>query len=501
MGVSTLSFLPAALSSAEMARVLLTLRGELAATRGELTATRAALAASELALAAARQEITDLRTQLQTVALDRERRPRGECRHAAPFSQGTRKPDPKKPGRKPGQGTFTRRLAPPPEQIAETIAVPAPPGGCPKCGGALEACGVETVTITELPPPPPPVVTAYTIPRCRCVACGQTVRGQHPEVAADQLGATAHRLGDRALATAHWLHYGVGIPVRQVPKILWELRGLQVTQSALTQAALRESERTVGGAYQALRDAVATRPVTYTDDTSWRIGGETAFLMGFETGQERVFQIRTRHRNEEVREIVPGTFSGVLVTDRGRSYDANLLAEVRQQKCLDHLHRSTKEVLAVVQGKHREFPERLGSLLWEARNLWKAHQAQEMPEFTAERARLDTALKELLTAPDQPLHPANERLQDDLRWRHHCGDLLRFLYVPGVEPTNNRAERLLRPAVIARKVSQCSKNSAGAKAFSAFKSVTCTLGLRGAKALIDGLARVMRTGKVPAAPT
>ena len=44
-----------------------------------------------------------------------------------------------------------------------------------------------------------------------------------------------------------------------------------------------------------------------------------------------------------------------------------------------------------------------------------------------------------------------------------------------VEPTNNAAERALRPAVIARKVSQCSKNERGAAALSAFKSVIGTL--------------------------
>jgi len=51
------------------------------------------------------------------------------------------------------------------------------------------------------------------------------------------------------------------------------------------------------------------------------------------------------------------------------------------------------------------------------------------------------------------------------------GNLLRFLREPGVEPTNNRAERALRPAVIARKVSQCSKNERGAYAFAAFISL------------------------------
>jgi transposase IS66 family protein len=59
---------------------------------------------------------------------------------------------------------------------------------------------------------------------------------------------------------------------------------------------------------------------------------------------------------------------------------------------------------------------------------------------------------------------------------HDRGDLLRFLHEPTIaEPTNNAAERALRPAVIARKVSHCSKNELGAAGFSAFKSVIGTL--------------------------
>ena len=61
---------------------------------------------------------------------------------------------------------------------------------------------------------------------------------------------------------------------------------------------------------------------------------------------------------------------------------------------------------------------------------------------------------------------AKERARPPFR-----GSLLRFLGEHGVDPTNNRAERDLRPAVIARKVSHCSKNPNGAKAFEAFTSV------------------------------
>jgi hypothetical protein len=62
-----------------------------------------------------------------------------------------------------------------------------------------------------------------------------------------------------------------------------------------------------------------------------------------------------------------------------------------------------------------------------------------------------------------------------LRRYHQRGDLLRFLERPRVEPTNNRVERVLRPAVIARQVSQCSKTWPGADALAAFTSVIQTL--------------------------
>ena len=56
--------------------------------------------------------------------------------------------------------------------------------------------------------------------------------------------------------------------------------------------------------------------------------------MAFETEEATVYQVRARHWNDEVREVVPGDYAGVMVKDRGGSYDAQALSEVRQQKCL-----------------------------------------------------------------------------------------------------------------------------------------------------------------------
>jgi PadR family transcriptional regulator PadR len=55
-------------------------------------------------------------------------------------------------------------------------------------------------------------VRLYAVEVRRCRRCGKAVRGQQAEVAADQQGATAHRLGPRVRALGHVLHYRHGPP-------------------------------------------------------------------------------------------------------------------------------------------------------------------------------------------------------------------------------------------------------------------------------------------------
>src|SRR5256885_844910 len=73
----------------------------------------------------------------------------------------------------------------------------------------------------------------------RCPTCETTVRASHPDLAPDQYGANAHRMGPRAMAAAHATHYGLGVPVRKVPAILRLYTGVSLTQSAITQDAVR----------------------------------------------------------------------------------------------------------------------------------------------------------------------------------------------------------------------------------------------------------------------
>jgi transposase len=418
---------------------------------------------------------------------------------AAPFSKGTHKPNPKRAGRKPGQGPFSRRTEPKSAAEQEPVQVPVEADCCPDCGGPLGECWEEVVSTTDIPPQPQPEIRKYAIQVRTCQRCNKSVRGQHPDVAKGQQGATAHRLGPRVKAMAHFLHYGQGVPVRKVPAIIGELTGVRLTQGAITQNAMKQSEQSVGSHYETLRGSVREQPVIHTDDTGWRVGGDAAFLMAFVNPTLSVYQIRPQHRNEEVRELIPADFAGVMVCDRGKSYDADELKEIDQQKCLSHLIRNAAEVANTKTGPAKQFSQRLKDLLQKALIIPKKRIELDPDDYQQQVTELDQELthhlRNRIFRDDD-----NQRLLNGVGTQHDRGHILRFLNQPSIEPTNNRAERDLRPAVISRKVSQCSKSQRGAHAFEAFTSVLETIRKRTPSEIVWTLVQVMTGQPTIASP-
>lgn len=213
----------------------------------------------------------ELMAKVEALQAEVERLKREGQRPAAPFSKGTRVTMPKKPGRKPGTGLFRYRAAPKRATLPGAfIEVPVTLSACPSCGGRLVAEGVEGASTTDLPEAVRPHVRQFRGAVSRCAACGQRVRGWQPALAPDQYGASAHRVGERGMASAHVLPYGIGVPLRKVPAVLRALTGVQVTQSALTQDAQRRAAGPVGAVYEQLRARVPEAAAVHTDDTGWR---------------------------------------------------------------------------------------------------------------------------------------------------------------------------------------------------------------------------------------
>src|SRR5512135_2808480 len=100
-------------------------------------------------LAALKARVTQMVAENAALKAHLEQRTRDAKRQAAPFSKGRRKVQPKRPGRTPGQGHFTFRTLPKPDQwTAPPIAVRLPEPICPCCGEPLQEHHVDFAAIT-----------------------------------------------------------------------------------------------------------------------------------------------------------------------------------------------------------------------------------------------------------------------------------------------------------------------------------------------------------------
>lgn len=413
------------------------------------------------------------------------------------WSKPRKKSRKKKPGRKKGKGRFSYRKPPDPNDVTDHIDVSAP-DSCPGCGAQdLELDHYEDAWTTDIPGPmPKPQVKHFRNPVCTCKKCGKAnIRGKHPELAPDQRGATAHRLGPNVMAAAHTMHYGYGVTVRKTVPIIKDLTGISLTQSAITQSAIRQAKGDLKPKYEALRTSVKESPVAHTDDTGMKMGGKPAHLMGFATPDTEdgpgvsVYQTREQHRNEEVREVIPSDYQGTMVTDRGRSYDAKEFESVKQQKCISHVLKSISEVVETKVGAARAFGERLTTSLRRGLRLWHSYHEGRQKGFDSRVSNVEAEVTRELR--DRKLtDPDNQRLLNELGRHHDRGNLLRFLNDPAVPPTNNLEERELKVPIQARKVSQGVKNDNGAQALDVHTSIIRTEHRKQPDSLIRAVADI-----------
>src|SRR5262245_37144982 len=99
------------------------------------------------------------------------------------------------------------------------------------------------------------------------------------------------------------------------------------------------------------------------------------------------------------------------------------------------------------------------------------------------RGRIEAGMDRLLAGTFTD--PDNARLAK--RLRKHRGSSFTFLYREGVEATNNRADRELRPAVIARKLSAGNRAEAGAETRAVLAGILRTCRRQG-KAIVQAVA-------------
>lgn len=434
-----------------------------------------------------KQEIERLRKELE-VAL------RSAKRQAAPFSKGEPKPDPKPPGRKAGSEYGQRSCRPIPQRIDEQIPVPAPQR-CLRCGGAVRLQRVEPQYQEEIVRLT--VVRRFDVEVGRCQQCGARAQGRHPLQTSDALGAAQVQLGPEALALGAHLNKQVGLSLGQTTQVLQLGFGLEVSRAGIYRALARMAgkaaptyERLIGTARQSL--------VNWMDETGWRVGGRSQWLWVAASEEVTVYAILAGRGFEEAASILGADYDGWLLHDGLRLYYG--FEKANHQSCVAHLIRRCRDMLAVSSTGAAGFPQQVKSLLQRALRLRDRHAQGAITGhgLAVATGRLETRLDELLSRTFRT--PSNVRLAKHLR--HEQPYLFTFLHCPGLEATNNRAERALRPAVVARKVWGGNRTWRGARTHEILASVlrTCQQQGKDAFARIAGLLRWPAPGMLDLVP-
>jgi transposase len=448
------------------------------------------IAELEAQLAQAQALIQKMQQQLEQLQAEVEELRRAGKRQATPFARRKLVEKPKRPGRKAGQGKFTRRQKPTAEQVKETKV--APLQGCPDCGGELSAICEHEQYVADIPVVAP-IITRYVTFSGYCADCHKRVRSQHPEQTSQAAGAAGVLVGPRAKALAADLKHRLGASYGKVSEALNDAFGLQVSRGGWCQADQRLA-KTARPVYQDLIEAVRRSIVVHADETGWRIGTLSAWLWVFTNQEISVYAIRDNRSSDVVVEILGREFKGVLASDCFLAYDEKRLATWLKQKCVGHLLRDLDEMEASKTGRAVRFAQKLTVVLQAALALKAAKPGLDATAFSQQAQALETQLDALI-APQRRLTDA-DNVRFAKRLRKHRPHLLRFLYVDGLDATNNQAERMLRPAVISRKTNGCNRTNCGAETHAVLSSVLVTCRQHSVP-ILDYLVKLQQFGETP----
>jgi len=362
-----------------------------------------------------------------------------------------------KPSRPPREGkerkhrgrAFVRRREPATEEVRHVVE------RCPDCGRSLQG-GWEHDRRQVIEVVLQRRVIDHVIWARRCGVCRKRIL---PQLEPGEIGVQGkRRFGASVQSLVASLHIGCRMPMRTIGRLMRETCGLHLSEGAVVK--LLDGVREAGESeLAALREKVRTAAAVCADETGWREDGENGYLWGFFTPGERYFEYRKSRAALVPEEILGEDFAGTITCDCYAAY--NKLGAL--QRCWFHLLKDAKE-LAEINADRPEvgvWVEALRALYEEAKTCGLALGAlpANCRARTKERRRLEQLAARLAPPyakkPDAPQRVLAHRILK------HLPELFVFISDPAVAATNNLAERSLRPAVIARKISGGTRSPKG----------------------------------------
>jgi transposase len=310
-----------------------------------------------------------------------------------------------------------------------------------------------------------PVVTAYQLHSLVCPACGATTRAALP------LGVPPGGCGPRVQAPVALCTGAYHLSKRTTQDVLADLFGLPLslgTIANLEQATVEAVAVPVAEAQAYVR----AQSVAHLDETGWREGRTRAWVWVAVTAWVTVFVVRLSRGAKVAEELLGERFCGIWVTDRWSAY--TWYPTRWRQLCWAHVLRDF-EAMIERGGCSQELGEALRT---QARQMF--HWWHQVRDGTLTHAQFQVLMR-----------PIRRQVARLLKAGQTCGvaktagvcreickvydALWTFVRVAGVEPTNNAAERAIRPGVLWRKGSFGTQSPHGSRFVEAMMTVVATL--------------------------
>ena len=356
------------------------------------------------------------------------------------------------PGAKPGHPGHRQVLLEP----TEVIEVKPPACACGQTA-CLDTSPYSIHQVIELPEIQMRV-RHFVLYEAYCPQCGRITKAQVPPEASSGYGP-------RLTALIGELSGPQRDSRSAVQEFCASVLGVPISRGAIQRAVDRVSEA-IKPHYEAIAQKARQAKVNYSDETAWYQHGVLAWLWVMANTTVAFFMVQAS-RSQAAFEALIKRWAGILVSD---GYGVYCPWGHARQTCLAHLIRRAR---GLSERKDPELAWFGGRVLAELQRL--VHWATAPPtagEVQAWYARLVHLLHQYRSRQDEAGKFARTLERE-------MGVLWTFVVEDGVEPTNNRAERALRFAVLWRKLMQGTYNEKGDRWVERILSLRETCRLRG----------------------
>ena len=343
---------------------------------------------------------------------------------------------------------------------------------CPDCGRALSGGYVKfRHQVVEIPRAAIEVTDHLFVERY-CGVCGRR-HVPDPDVALAGVVVGKKSIGVGLMSLIGYMKTACRVPIGRIREFLCVVWGLKVSEGAIAEI-LHDVAELGQSSYDEALQRVRGSPFAHADETGWRENGVNGYIWSFSTPEVRYYTYRRSRGSVVAKEVLSEEFSGVLLCDFYGGYN---FYDGPKQRCWAHLSGDLKELV-------EKNPDLLGLAKWVESVMDVYVRAKETvgQNYTEhERSKLKVGFeKELLVVcrPYVGVKTAPERVLAE-RMTRFISELFTFVGDPRIPSDNNAAERAIRPAVIARKVSGGSRSQRGSKTCGVLRTLFETWGLQG----------------------